>query len=179
MEHSFVCGDLALDFVGTRKRRRDAVPEETLGTPASLRSWLLESGVVDTACGPDELAAAIAVREAIYVLVTARLSGSSYDESALTLVNGVARGPAVITQLTAAGRRTEGTAEQALSSIARHAIGTLGGPGAEQMRECGLPECTMVYLDHSRGGRREWCAMESCGNKIKARAYRARKKAGA
>jgi len=179
VEFSFVCGDLALDFVGTRKRRRDAVPEETLRTPASLRSWLAESGVVDTDCGQAELTAAIALREAIYALVTSRLSDSPYDGNALTLVHGVARGPAVITQLTAAGHRTEGTAEQAMSSIARHAIGRLSGPDAERMRECSLPECTMVYLDHSRGGRREWCAMETCGNKIKARAYRARKKANA
>ena len=44
------------------------------------------------------------------------------------------------------------------------------------MKECGNPECTRVYIDRSRGMRRQWCGMDSCGNKIKAAAYRARKK---
>nr|WP_272925142.1 CGNR zinc finger domain-containing protein [Streptomyces sp. SID8377] len=42
------------------------------------------------------------------------------------------------------------------------------------LRECARPECTQVYLDHSRGRRREWCAMRTCGNRVKAAAFRAR-----
>jgi predicted RNA-binding Zn ribbon-like protein len=68
------------------------------------------------------------------------------------------------------------TPEQALSSIARVAVEILGGPDADLLKECGRPECTQVYLDRSRGSRREWCAMETCGNKMKAAAYRARKR---
>jgi predicted RNA-binding Zn ribbon-like protein len=178
VEHFFPCGDTALDFVGTLKARRNDVPRETLRAPASLQSWLRESGVVDgdTECGPSDLAAAIALREAIYSVVAARLFGSEYDDNAINLLNDVARGPAAIPQLTAAGRRTEATAEQALSSIARDAIAILGGSDADLLKECSRPECTQVYLDRSRGGRREWCAMETCGNKMKARAYRARKR---
>ncbi|WP_442819782.1 CGNR zinc finger domain-containing protein [Streptomyces sp. NBC_00841] len=32
-------------------------------------------------------------------------------------------------------------------------------------------------VDQSHGGRREWCAMDPCGNRVKAAAHRARKKA--
>ncbi|MGW1086621.1 CGNR zinc finger domain-containing protein [Streptomyces sp. NPDC002596] len=32
-------------------------------------------------------------------------------------------------------------------------------------------------VDRSHGGRREWCAMDPCGNRVKAAAHRARKKA--
>jgi predicted RNA-binding Zn ribbon-like protein len=181
VEHSFPCGNTALDFLGTLKARRNDVPRETLSEPASLKSWLRESGVVDgdTECGPADLTAAVALREAIYSLVAARLFGNGYDDNAVDLLNDVARRPAAIPQLTATGRRTEATAEQALSSIARDAIAILGGSDADLLKECSRPECTQVYLDHSRGGRREWCAMETCGNKMKARAYRARKKATA
>jgi predicted RNA-binding Zn ribbon-like protein len=84
-----------------------------------------------------------------------------------------------VPRLTASGRRTGATPDQALSSIARDAIEVLSGPDAELLKECGRPECTQVYLDRSRGARREWCAMETCGNKMKAAAYRARKKAEA
>ncbi|MFG1815960.1 CGNR zinc finger domain-containing protein [Kribbella sp. NPDC049174] len=178
MEHSFPCGNTALDFVGTLKARRNDVPREALRAPASLQSWLRESGVVDgdTECGPGDVTTAIALREAIYSLVAARLFGGEYDAEQMDVLNDVARGPAAIPQLTAAGRRTEATADQALSSIAREAIAILGGTDAELLKECGRPECTQVYLDRSRGSRREWCAMETCGNKMKARAYRARKR---
>lgn len=44
------------------------------------------------------------------------------------------------------------------------------------LKECGNPECTRIYIDRSRGMRRQWCGMESCGNRIKAAAYCARKR---
>jgi predicted RNA-binding Zn ribbon-like protein len=116
------------------------------------------------------------VREAIYTLVFARLNDLPYDEQAAAIINAAAQRPAVVPQLLPRGHRIEATANQALSTVARDAIAILGGSDAELLKECGRPECTQVYLDRSRGGRREWCAMETCGNKMKARAYRARKK---
>ncbi len=47
------------------------------------------------------------------------------------------------------------------------------------LKECGNPECTRVYLDRSRGTRRQWCGMESCGKKFEAAAYRARRRSTA
>ena len=66
-----------------------------------------------------------------------------------------------------------------MSSVARDAIDILTGPEVLLLKECANPGCTQVYVDHSRGARREWCAMDPCGNKIKAAAYRARKRAKA
>ncbi|MFJ2397220.1 CGNR zinc finger domain-containing protein, partial [Streptomyces sp. NPDC087843] len=31
-------------------------------------------------------------------------------------------------------------------------------------------------LDRSRGHRREWCAMKTCGSRVKSAAYRARQR---
>ncbi|GAA4957451.1 putative RNA-binding Zn ribbon-like protein [Nonomuraea thailandensis] len=180
MNHVFLCGNPALDFACTVRARRTS-RFETLDTPATLDSWYVECGLVDAApsCQEGDLARAVAVREAIYALVTARLAGDGYDERALALVNEAARTPPATPQLTAGGRWTEATPEQALSTVARHAIELLSGPDVPLMKECANPECTKVFIDRSRGGRREWCGMESCGNKIKAAAYRARKKQAA
>jgi predicted RNA-binding Zn ribbon-like protein len=82
----------------------------------------------------------------------------------------------VTPQLTLTGRLAEATPEQALATVARQAVELLSGPDVPLLKECGNPECTRVYIDRSRGMRRQWCGMESCGNKIKAAAYRARKK---
>lgn len=177
VRHVFLCGNPALDFACTLRARRTA-PFETLDAPARLDAWYVESGIVDavTACQEGDVTRAVAVREAIYALITARLAGEGYDSGALALVNEAARTPCAIPQLAAEGRWTEATPAQALSTVARHAIELLTGPDVPLMKECANPECTKIFIDRSRGGRREWCGMESCGNKIKAAAYRARKK---
>jgi predicted RNA-binding Zn ribbon-like protein len=178
MDHAFPCGNISLDFVGTLRARRDESPMEMLSAPARLDSWFHEAGIVDgeTTSRPADVAAAIELREAIYSLVAARMAGAAYDDSALSLVNDAARMPSVIPQLGREGRRTEATPAQAMSTVARDAINILGGPEAGLLKECSRPGCTQTYLDTSRGGRREWCAMETCGNKMKAAAYRARKR---
>ncbi|MEU2052474.1 CGNR zinc finger domain-containing protein [Streptomyces bungoensis] len=177
--HSFKCGAPVLDFVGTLRARRNAVPTEMLISPESLEAWFRESGLVDadTPCGPSHLRQAIALREAVYRLVVATLAGDHYDADALAVVNDTARTPSAVPQLVQRGnRRVEATPEQALSSIARQAVQLLGGPEAALLKECSRGECTQVYLDRSHGSRREWCAMDPCGNRIKAAAYRARKR---
>jgi len=178
MDHAFPCGDISLDFVGTLRARRDESPLEMLTSPARLDSWFTESGIVDgeTSSRPVDVTAAVALREAIYDLVTARMTSKVYDQTALSLVNDAARKPSVIPQLSRKGRRTEATPAQALSTVARDAINILGGPEAALLKECSRPGCTQTYIDTSRGRRREWCAMETCGNKMKAAAYRARKR---
>ncbi|WP_377274466.1 CGNR zinc finger domain-containing protein [Peterkaempfera sp. SMS 1(5)a] len=177
--HAFPCGTPILDFVGTLRARRNARPLEMLTSPESLEAWFRESGLVDsgTACRPSDVAEAVALREAVHALIAARLAGEDYDTDALDLVNRTAGEPSAIPQLTAEGRRVQATPEQALSSLARQAIDVLSGPEGSLLKECSRPECTQIYLDRSRGGRREWCAMDPCGNRVKAAAYRARKRA--
>jgi predicted RNA-binding Zn ribbon-like protein len=147
-------------------------------TPQRLNAWYLESGLVDTITpgNEDDVREAITVREAVYRLVTNRRLGEELDREALGVVNAAARETPVTPQRTLTGRHTDATPEQALATVARQAVELLSGPDVPLMKECGNPECTRVYIDRSRGMRRQWCGMESCGNKIKAAAYRARKK---
>ncbi|MFG2356937.1 CGNR zinc finger domain-containing protein [Streptomyces sp. NPDC048521] len=177
LDHVFVCGHPALDFAATLRARR-STRFEMFVTPERLNAWYLESGLVDTITPGDEedVQEATTVREAIYRLVTNRRLGEEFDREALAVVNGAARKDPVTPQLTTAGRHNEATPGQALATVARQAVELLSGPDVPLMKECGNPECTRVYIDRSRGMRRQWCGMESCGNKIKAAAYRARKK---
>lgn len=180
MEHAFPCGNASLDFVGTLRARRNQEPIEMLGSPASLDAWFRESGIADTGTSSSaaDLDAALLLRESIYRLVLASLHAEALDTDALAALNRAAAEPPAIPQLSPDGHQATSTAspKQALSSVARDAIQVLIHPTAALLKECGRPECTQVYLDHSRGGRREWCAMETCGNKMKAAAYRARKR---
>ncbi|MBT2393580.1 ABATE domain-containing protein [Streptomyces sp. ISL-1] len=179
MEHGFPAGSPALDFAGTLRVRRGPSPREMLHSPESLTSWFRECGITesDIACESFDVREAVALREAIYQLVFAKIAGESYDREALSLVNDAARRPAPVPQLTADGRRIEATVQQAFSYVARDAIAVLSGPKVPLLKECANPDCTQIYIDHSRGARREWCKMDPCGNRIKAAAYRARKRA--
>ncbi|PSM42936.1 hypothetical protein C6Y14_12160 [Streptomyces dioscori] len=177
LNHVFVCGHPALDFAATLRARR-STRFEMFVTPERLNAWYLESGLVDTMTpgGVGDVHQATSVREAIYRLVTDRRLGEEFDQEALDVLNGAAREIPVTPQLTTAGRLVEATPGQALATVSRQAVELLSGPDVPLMKECGNPECTRVYIDRSRGMRRQWCGMESCGNKIKAAAYRARKK---
>ncbi|MET7474142.1 CGNR zinc finger domain-containing protein [Streptomyces sp. NPDC005648] len=177
LDHVFVCGHPALDFAATLRARR-STRFEMFVTPERLNAWYVEAGLVDTIAPAteDDVREATAVREAVYRLVTDRRLDEEFDGEALAVVNAAARKPPVTPQLTPAGRHTDATPEQALATVARQAVELLSGPDVPLMKECGNPECTRVYIDRSRGTRRQWCGMESCGNRIKAAAYRARKK---
>jgi predicted RNA-binding Zn ribbon-like protein len=176
-DHVFVCGSPALDFCATLRARRTSA-FETLTTPDRLDAWYREAGVADEVAPATaaDVERAKEVREAVYGLVTARRKGEPHEEGALGTVNAAARRPAAAPQLRASGRWTRATQAEALSSVARAAVELLAGPDVPLLKECGNPECTRVYVDRSHGMRRQWCGMESCGNRIKAAAYRARRR---
>lgn len=37
-----------------------------------------------------------------------------------------------------------------------------------RVRQCAHEDCVLYFIDSSKGGRRRWCSMETCGNKHKA-----------
>ncbi|MFE3878178.1 CGNR zinc finger domain-containing protein [Kitasatospora sp. NPDC059146] len=181
MMHAFPCGTLPLDFVGTLRARRNAAPLEKLAAPEQLDAWFVESGMFDGGAGADEtdLDIAVDLRESIYALVVARLDGQPMPARAIAELNRHAAGLPVTLRLHATGATRSGSVSQGLAALAREAVEILGGDDAALLRECARPECTQVYLDRSRGHRREWCAMRTCGNRVKAASYRARQHGGA
>jgi predicted RNA-binding Zn ribbon-like protein len=42
------------------------------------------------------------------------------------------------------------------------------------VKACEGPACTLLFLDHTRGGVRRWCSMAVCGNRVKQAAHRKR-----
>jgi predicted RNA-binding Zn ribbon-like protein len=176
VNHAFPCGTLPLDFVGTLRARRNGEPMEKLASAGLLDDWFVEAGMLDAVPGADDvdLAIAIEVREAIYSLVAARIDGQPLPAYAVATVNRHAAGLPVTLRLGSERATRTGSVSQGLAALARETIEILGGVDGALLRECSRPECTQVYLDRSRGHRREWCSMRTCGNRVKAAAYRAR-----
>ena len=88
MIHRFPCGTLALDFVGTLRARRNDIPTEKLAEPSELDAWFSESGMLDvrTSASASDLGSAIELREAIYALALARVTGDELPPDAVATV---------------------------------------------------------------------------------------------
>jgi predicted RNA-binding Zn ribbon-like protein len=175
----YVGGRQCLNFVGTMKYRRGS-REELLTEPELLSDWAVQAGLLDAGADvtDDDLAAAIALREAIYRTVIARLEDRPRRPADVDLLNETASQPQLTPRLLPTGDvRREGTTPQLLASLAADLLGLLAGTDIENVKRCAHPGCTRLYLDTSRAKNRQWCGMVTCGNKAKVQAFRARQRA--
>jgi predicted RNA-binding Zn ribbon-like protein len=60
---------------------------------------------------------------------------------------------------------------QVLWPVVQSAANLVTSDDVSRIRECGAPDCNWLFIDRSRGGRRRWCDMSTCGNRAKARRY--------
>jgi predicted RNA-binding Zn ribbon-like protein len=177
VDHEFVTGNVALDFVAT-VAERGTTDSEHLREPADLGEWIAQSGIVDRApaVGAAGLERAKALREALFALIAAAIGGCPAPPEALAAVNAAAAAPPP-TPVLDTGLRREGDLDAVLSALARAALELLGGPERDRVKWCAAQRCTRPFVDRSRGGRRRWCGMAGCGDRAKAAAYRARRRA--
>ena len=168
------CLDLVAT-VGERWRRSF----ERLREPGDLARWLVEAGLLAErpVVSEKQLAQARELREAIYRVV--KLAGRGRPAAKdVGEINLWAARQGLAPQLDPSGRQTTTIADQpveaALATLARDAIDLVTGPYAGRVRECGADDCALLFVDTSRPGRRRWCSMETCGNKVKTAAYRRR-----
>ena len=182
MTFAISSGNLALDFVGTLGERRDA-RNEHLHAGADVAAWLVEAGVLDGQLATDDetLGRAVAVREAMFAVVERLIDapGAALPRPELAEVNRAAAEPPPTLALQPDGHLVRtGSWRAGLSAVARDAL-ALVEPGDAALKWCANPTCTHPFLDRSRGHRRRWCEMAGCGDRAKAAAYRARRRAEA
>ena len=170
--------DLVRDYVNTLDIETGS---DRISAPDELATWFSEHGLTDDLVEPtaDEHAEALAVREAIRELLLAH-SG-------------------VETEVAPASRTLEDAGRRAGLSVrfdngrpflapdgggAQGAIGRIVATVAElaptdewqRLKGCRDDNCRVAFYDHSRNHSRAWCSMEVCGNREKARSFRARRR---
>jgi predicted RNA-binding Zn ribbon-like protein len=171
--------DLVRDYVNTRDFEIDI---DLLSSADGLATWLSEQGLVDDLVEPssEEVADAVAVREAIRELLFANNGLPTDTESASKT-------------LEAAGRKAHlGVRfEQGRPVLAPDGDGAQAGIGRivaavaelaptdewKRLKACRDEHCRVAFYDKSRNRSRAWCSMEVCGNREKARTFRARHRA--
>jgi predicted RNA-binding Zn ribbon-like protein len=176
----FVGGHPVLDLTNTVfSRAHPAVDNDLLKTPADVLTWCESAGLLESAPVPDDAPGGMvdevrAVREhawAVFDAVARERPAPAGSVGALLERSGagVRAGhlPRIDPGHLTADRSAPGAIATALSLLAVHAWFTLP---AERVRACG--RCGWLFVDSSRGGRRRWCSMSTCGNREKASRHR-------
>ncbi|WAP60044.1 CGNR zinc finger domain-containing protein [Streptomyces sp. S465] len=163
---------LAFRFVATLSERRGD-PVERIAVPEQLGAWLAVNGLGDADMPVSEalLRDARELREAIHRTGTAIAAGDVPDPADEDLLNRWTarhRARLFLTGGRARWRLPEADpARAALAIVALDAVATLGGDGDGVVKRCEQRTCGGLFVDTSRGRRRRWCSMSTCGNKRK------------
>jgi predicted RNA-binding Zn ribbon-like protein len=163
---------------------------DALATPAGLRSWLREADLATDRgeqVGPDDLALAIDLREALRRVLRSHVTHKAARGPAGAGPAGA--GPvATLTEVAAglqAGLHAEPDGRVVVvpaDSGTRAALTRLLLIAAEagtagtwpRLKVCGADDCQWAFYDRSPTRSGCWCSMQICGSRAKSRAYRNR-----
>lgn len=173
----FDSGSVALDFAYTGAMG-EAGRWESLHAASDLGGWLgARFAAVDGTASDRDLADGRVLREAIARIAQATSDGLPVPAEAVDTINLFAATPDIPPVL-AGGNRQAGRSRarpgQALSTMAREAVGLFAPESADRIRECAADGCALVFADDSRSNNRRWCSMQRCGNRAKVRTHRSR-----
>ena len=168
--------EFVAEFVNTRNVESAT---DAISTPAALKTWLTERGLltVRSEVNSHDVARAGELREAIRSLALYNNDEPVDVDSARSVLDGIARSAAFTLRFTTDRAdlvpETKGVAG-ALGGIVASIAQAMASGSWERFKTCANSECQWVFFDRARNHSRRWCSMEVCGNRVKARTFRAR-----
>lgn len=168
-------------FVNTFEADSDT---DLLREPDTARHWLAAAGLTDvaTVLGYEELRAAREVRESVRGMLAANAGGPSPGPPVLASLQAAAQACVPVFEVDPTGRVHIESSPRSGSKIAwtrlllvirdAQADGTW-----QRLKACENHECGWAFYDRSHGRRGRWCEMSGCGNRMKNRSLRARRRA--
>ncbi len=192
-EFLFLGGHPCLDFLNTRPLVKGRNVELLASLEDFLR-WLTRAGRIDARAAADALRKWNDGPEGPRIAERAR----AFRETLRHMADGLVKSRGVSTEGLAAinfilaendgnlrlerqgdGFRTRFAARPTspiilLGSVAEAAADLLSRAELHLLRRCGNPDCVLFFYDTTRNHRRQWCAMGTCGNLMKVRAFRKR-----
>jgi len=192
----FCGGQLAVDFTNTVGSRGGAA-EEHLNLFGDLLSWAEARGVIGRsaaqrlqreadrhpALARSALEEALTLREALYRVMSAAVSGRTAAASDLATVNAHVEASFSGARLQRADDRLElafASSDRSdltapiLDPVIRAAVDLLTSDAIGRVRLCADESCAWLFLDTTRNRTRRWCDMKECGNRNKVRRFRSR-----
>jgi predicted RNA-binding Zn ribbon-like protein len=186
-----IAGHPALDLVNTLDWRfRKEGAEDSLQSYDDLLRFSEQSSILTVAqarklrhaSGTQVLQRCIELREAIAEILYARLDGRSPSRASLMGLERSIQAARLQQQLRWKEERLEwrwreNGAELPLWALSMSASDLMTSEGVQRVRACDNQECRWLFLDTSKNHTRRWCDMQICGNRMKARRFKARRSA--
>jgi predicted RNA-binding Zn ribbon-like protein len=180
----FIGNDLALDFInsafGTGEDSYDCLADD-----ASALAWLKAAGQLsaDIDVAPAGLATlARSLRTAAGHLIEGTRSDHLGDAEVVNRILEAGRPRRTLelnadAKFTLTEQRRDDSPASLLEPIAAALARLLVEGDLTLVRQCEAHDCTLRFLDVTKSGRRRWCSMAVCGNRMKVAAFRSRKDA--
>jgi predicted RNA-binding Zn ribbon-like protein len=169
--------ELVRQFVNTYDVEDDL---DEIGSPEELRGWLGRHGLeAGPRIGEQDVEQARRLRDALRALTLAN-NGEPLDPQAIPALNAVAAGAQLQVRFGAQGEphlepAGEG-AEAALGRLLAIVFGAMADGTWGRLKACREHSCQWAFYDLSKNRSATWCSMKVCGNRNKARAFRARQR---
>jgi predicted RNA-binding Zn ribbon-like protein len=170
-----VNAQLIVDFVNTAGFGPD---REDLPTPGALADWLraheLDPGSRVTRADHE---AALGVREALRDLMSANNDVPTDVEAATSVLDAAARRADYCVRFVEGGARLQpdvGGVRGAIGVILAEVFSAMSEGSWNRLKACRADDCRYAFFDGAKNASRAWCSMQSCGNRAKVSAYRAR-----
>jgi predicted RNA-binding Zn ribbon-like protein len=177
VEDHFIAGDTALDFANTVYRRWPELGADLFNNAEALGTWLVRARLLSAGSDPADFITEVALGEAralrarLWEVFDAQKDGHTIPADAFKGLLDTARSGSAHVAISPDGSMTSPDADGALAMLALHAIMLVLNPPPQGVRAC--DRCGWFFIDSSRGRRRRWCSMKTCGNQAKAARYRA------
>src|SRR5262245_54996291 len=197
----FVAGSAGLDFLNSVATPAADVQTDWLSNGDGLLAWLQQAQLVPAKtldalraqAMPEELdrvaAQARSLREWFRTFVHARKGQplSAHDLRELEPLNRLLQRDEEFSQIVAPDRahnaafalqttRRWRSPESLLLPIGQAMARFVCDEDFSDVKACEGPNCTLMFVDHTRGRKRRWCSMALCGNRTKAAVHRKRLK---
>jgi predicted RNA-binding Zn ribbon-like protein len=156
---------------------------DRLADPSDARPWLVANGLLgaDADVTARELVFLRDVREALRALLVRNAGGPPPTDAALAALRAVAEGGTARADLGADGAVRlcadgDSLRDRLVELLVIIRDAQRDGSWA-RLKACANDECQWAFYDRSRNHGGAWCEMSTCGNKLKNRDFRARKRA--
>jgi predicted RNA-binding Zn ribbon-like protein len=194
----FNSGRLCLDFANTVRARPLSDRIEYINKYDDLVSWARQATIItpgeaallneEAARRPrpasEALSHALAVREAIHGLFSAKAAGLPASASDLRTLNRAIGRSMSHAGLVVAGPGFEWAWPEAKLDldrmtwwVTRSAAELMTSPDLPFVRECAGYDCGWLFMDTTKNRSRRWCDMSTCGNRAKGRRHYERRRA--
>jgi predicted RNA-binding Zn ribbon-like protein len=155
---------------------------DRLANASDARPWLIDNHLLspDDEVSDDDLELTRSVREALRALLVSNSGGPPPTDVALMPLRTIASTGTVRADLSDDGAirltATDGSVADRLIELLLIVRDAQRDGSWSRLKACANDECHWAFYDRSRNHGGTWCEMASCGNKLKNREFRARRR---